>query len=134
MSQGSGTSGDVVMVQINITGIDNLFGVTFDVVYDHTLADYLDYYLDNSILDSDGRAVSPVFTEQQSGIIVAGIARNGADAGGIDVTTTQELVTLAFRVTGADSSAIFFQNQSCDDAALQAIPGLTWAGGTLVAN
>jgi hypothetical protein len=134
MSQGSNTSGDVVMVQINVTGIDNLFGVNIDVVYNSALADYLGEYDGNSILASGGRSVSCVFSEQQPGTIVGGIARNGADAGGVDVTTTQELITLAFRVTGAGSSTISVQNESCADADLQAIPGLTWSGGTLLAN
>jgi hypothetical protein len=134
MSQGSATSGDIVMVQINVTGIDNLFGVNIDVVYNSALADYLGEYDGNSILASGGRSVSCVFSEQQPGTIVGGIARNGADAGGVDVTTTQELITLAFRVTGAGSSTISVQNESCADADLQAIPGLTWSGGTLLAN
>jgi len=134
MSQGSGTSGDVVMVQVNVTGVDNLFGVIFDVVYNPALADYLGDY-PGSILESGGRSVSYILSETQPGVIVAGVARNNADSGGVNVTTTQAVVTLAFRVTGAGSSPVTFQApQSCEDADLQAIPGLTWAGGTLTAN
>jgi hypothetical protein len=134
MSEGSATSGDVVMVQINVTGIDNLFGVNIDVVYNTALADFLGEYHDNSILASGGNSVSSVFSEPQPGTIVGGIARNGAGAGGMDVVGTQELVTLAFRVTGAGNSTISVQNESCVDADLQAIPGLGWSGGTLLAN
>jgi hypothetical protein len=134
MSQGSNTADDIVMVQINVTGIDNLLGVNIDVVYNPALADYIGEYDGNSILASGGNSVSCVFSEQQPGTIVGGIARNGAGAGGVDVAATQELVTLAFRVTGAGSSAISVQNESCVDHNLQPIPGLAWAGGTLLAN
>jgi hypothetical protein len=134
MSQGSGSSGDIVLIQINVTGIDNLFGVNFDFVYDPAMADYIGEYHNDSILATGGRSVSCVVTEQQPGVVVGGIAINGGEAGGVDVTTTQELITLAFRVTAAGSSPASFQNESCDDADLQAIPGLTWTGGTLIAN
>ena len=133
MSQGSATSGDIVMVQVNVTGIDNLFGVNFDVIYNPALADYLRDY-PGTILESGGQSVSYILTENQPGVIVAGVARNGAEAGGVDVTATRALVTLAFRVTGAGSSPVSFQNESCVDANLELIPGLTWAGGTLLAN
>lgn len=135
LSQGSSTSGDVVMVQVNVTGVDNLYGVNFDLVYNPALADYLGEYHNQSILTSGGRTVSVVFSEQQPGTIVGGIAINGGNAGGVDVTTTREVITLAFRVTGAGSSAVSFQMPySCEDDNLQPIPGISWAGGTLLAN
>lgn len=133
MSEGSATSGDIVMVQVNVTGVDNLFGVNFDVVYNPTLAEYLGHY-PGTVMESGGHTGHYVLNEQQAGVIVAGVARENAGAGGVDVVGTQALVTLSFRVMGAGSSAVSFQNFSCEDANLQAIPGLSWAAGTLTAN
>jgi hypothetical protein len=133
MSQGSATSGDVVMVQVDVTGISNLFGVNFDVVYNPALADYLGDY-PGDVMESGGHTGHYVLTEQQPGRIVAGVARENAGAGGVNVTTTQALVTLAFQVTGAGSSTVSFENFSCEDANLQTMQGISWAGGTLAAN
>jgi hypothetical protein len=133
MSQGSATSGDIVMVQVNLTGVDNLFGVIFDIVYDPALADFLTHY-PGTVMETGGLIGHYLVLEGPPGVIVSGVARPEGAAGGVDVTTTQTLVTLAFRVTGAGSSAISFQRYSCEDEAQQIIPELSWAGGTLLAN
>jgi hypothetical protein len=133
MSQGGMTSGDVVMVQVNVTGIDNLFGVSFDIVYNPALADFLGHY-PGTVMETGGLTGHYLFSEHQAGVIVSGVTRPQGTVGGVDVGATQELVTLAFQVTGAGSSTISFQNFSCEDENQQIIQGLSWAGGTLTAN
>jgi hypothetical protein len=44
------------------------------------------------------------------------------------------LISLTFRVTDPGTCPVSFQNGSFDDGALNPIPGLSWHGGTLVAN
>lgn len=135
MAEGSGTNGNLVVVEVNVTGTSNLFGAAFDVTYDSSRATFVNWS-PGTVLESGGQSVSYQVSATQPGLVVIGISRTGSQAGGVDVTAAQPAIRLTFRVTQAGNSTLGFGNASLQDAQSppQDIPGLSWYGGTLVAN
>ncbi len=133
MSEVSGGSSSLVVVGVDVTGTDDIFGASFYVSYDPQLADFVNWSRGN-LLEYGGQQVIYQIAENTPGLIVVGITRAGGDAGGVDVISTMNLVSLTFRMTDPGSCTVSFQNGSFDDGALNPIPGLSWYGGTLVAN
>jgi hypothetical protein len=133
MSEISGGSNSLVVVGIDVTGTDDIFGANFEVTYDPQIANFVNWS-PGSLLEYGGQQVIYQIVENTPGLIVIGIARAGGDAGGVNVTSTATLVRLTFQVTDPGSCPVGFQGGSFDDGALDPIPGLSWHGGTLVAN
>jgi hypothetical protein len=133
MSEVSGGSNSLVVVGIDVTGTDDIFGAGFDVTYDPQIANLVNWSPGN-LLEYGGQQVLYEVVENIPGLIVVGVTRQGAGSGGVDVTSTMNLVSLTFQVSDPGSCQVGFQNNSFIDGAQNVIPGLSWHGGTLVAN
>jgi hypothetical protein len=134
-AEGDGSSGNLVIVEVNVTGTDDLFGAAFDVVYDPGRASFVNWAPGDAFEDG-GETVAYQVSASQAGRVVVGIGRTGAGAGGVNVSGTVPVIRLTFRVDQAGSSTVGFENASLQDAQSppQDIQGISWFGGTLVAN
>jgi hypothetical protein len=129
-----GATGPVVTIRINVTDLSDLFGADFDITYNSTNLEYVSYSA-GTALEANGGSVS-YLVEPQPGLLVVGASRNGGATGGVDVTGTKPLIHLTFRARRAASSVLSFESAALFDAQSppQTIPGISWHGGTLVAN
>ena len=134
MAQAS-TSGDLVTLEVNITDTVDVYGASFTVAFDPGAAQFI-RRAPGSVLESGGEIVLYQHSVPQPGRLEVGVARI-EDNPGADVSGTGALVTLTFRVTSAGTSTVSFENAdllNSQPPQPQPIPGLSWSGGTLVAN
>ena len=128
-------SGNLVTIEVNVTGVDNLFSADFNVTYDPQRAEFVNWSA-GTILETGGNSPSYFLTATQPGTITVGATRTGGGSGGVDVGSSQTLIHLVFRVTEVGSSTLAFEQAALLDAQdlPQQIPGLSWYGGTLTGN
>lgn len=127
-----GGAGSVFAVNVLVTQTSNIFGASFDVIYDPTLVNYIDWSQGNA-MESGGGLVTYQVSSAQRGRLVVGVSRNGA-APGVDITSTSNLIQLVFEVSQAGTSSLSFANAALHDPQLNLISGLSWRGATVVAN
>jgi len=128
-------SGNLVTIEVNVTGVNDVFSADFDVTFDPQQADFVNWSA-GTLLETGGNSPSYFLTATQPGTITVGATRTGGSSGGVDVGASQTLIHLMFRVTEVGSSAVAFQQAALLDARdlPQPIPGLSWYGGTLTGN
>lgn len=128
------TDGDLATIDITATDIQNVFGATFDVVFDPSVVSFVSW-APGELLEQGSADVN--YQVAQGGVdrIVVGATRTGS-AGGTDAVGSTPLIRLTFRVVQVGASGMMFENQALvdDQSQPQAIPGLTWFGGTLAGN
>jgi len=129
-----GGGGNLIIVELDVTDTNGLYGASFDVDYDPNAVTYIDWNR-GSALETGGYAVSYQAATSPKGRLVVGASRTGG-APEVNVTGTVPLVFLTFQVTQPGTYDLTFQNAELLDAESppQPIGGLTWYGGTLVAN
>lgn len=132
MAQQPGGAGSTFALNVLVTQTNDIFGASFDVLYDPTQVNFLDWSEGNA-LESGGGLITYQVGSAQRGRLIVGISRSGA-ASGVDISSTSTLVQLVFEVTQAGSSAVSFDNAALHDSQLNLIPGLSWHGATVVAN
>lgn len=134
MALGS-SSGNLVTIEVNVTGVDDVFSADFDVTYDPDQAEFVNWSA-GTLLESGGNTPSYLLTATQPGTLTIGATRTGGGAGGIDVGSSETLIRLVFRVTEVGASTLGFERANLLDAQdlPQQIPGLSWHGGTLTGN
>jgi hypothetical protein len=132
MAEG-GESGDLVTVEILVSGVDDLFGADFDVTFDAALVDYVDGE-PAALLGT--QPIATVAT-QSPGHLVIGAARHGSE-GSVDVDAPAALMRLTFRALAEGSSPVAFGDADLLPPPIPGGPGtignVTWHGGTVVAN
>jgi len=130
MQRGS-TSGNLATADISVTGVDNLYAASFDVVYDPAKVDFIRYSA-GTILEAGGH--TPHYDVQDNGhgrLVV--VAQRLGDVPGVDVAATQAVIRLTFRVGEVGVSRLDFENTNLVDDQIppQGIAGITWSGGVL---
>ena len=127
-------SGDAVSLDVNVTDTQDVYGASFRVQFDPSLITFLGWRR-GSVLERGGHVPTYTINQAVPGEIVVGISRNG-DVPAVDVTGSEPLVVLDFRMTRAGTSEVVFSAAELYDGSLppQQIPGLAWFGGTLYAN
>jgi hypothetical protein len=130
---GSG-GGNLIVVQLDVTGTNSLFGASFDITYDAAAVTYIDWNA-GTALETGGYAVSYQAATSPAGRLIVGASRTGG-APGVDIVATTPLVYLTFQVTQPGTFALTFENAELLNAQSppQSMSGLSWYGGTLVAN
>jgi hypothetical protein len=124
-----------VTVGVDVTGTDDVFGASFDVIYDSSSAQYVSWGR-GSLLENHGQNVTYVVSEGVAGRLVVGISCIGCPSG-VNVTDSRQLVELTFVVSEPGATSLRFANASLLDSAAPnpaPIPGLDWFGGTLTGN
>ncbi len=128
----SAASGDQITIAVNVTGVDDVIGAAFDVIYDSDLVAWIAPASAGTLLESGGDQVVYDVAVQPDRLIV-GAAILGGTA--VNAVGTQPLVHLTFRARAAGGSDIRFENSSLQDSQPQDITGLNpWAGGQLIAQ
>ena len=130
-----GASGNLVTIEVNVTGVDDVFSADFDVTFDPDRAEFVNWS-DGTLLESGGASTDYFLTATQPGSIIVGATRTGGASGGVEVGSSQTLIHLVFRVTETGASTVAFQGGDLLDSQNlpQPIPGLSWHGGTLTGN
>ena len=122
-----GASGDTVVVAVNVTDIDGVFAATLDVTFDPTMVEFVSSTPGDLFETATGQ--NPIYlATEQPGAVVLGITSTG---GAGDVSCTQTLVRLTFRILETGDTDLSFANMALSDALVQEIPGVSWSGGTL---
>ncbi len=120
-------SGSTFTVDVVITDTNGVYSASFDLVYDGSLLDYLNY-TEGTFLNKDGASTSFLISEQ-SGRVIVGATRLG-QVGGVDATGDEILMSMAFRVRKTGSGSISFENSNLLDSNGTVIQGVEWFGGT----
>ncbi len=128
MAAGS-ASGDAFTVLVNVTGVSDVYGAAFDVDFNPSYVDYVGYSA-GSLLEQGGVVVNYTVASPQAGSVVVGASRTG-NVPGVDVTTSQTLVRLTFRVKTQGSFPLTFGNAALLDSGVHPVAGLIWYGGSL---
>lgn len=124
MSQNSAlSSGNILAIDIKSNNISNAYGMAFDVDFDSSKITF-DSYAAGSYLESGGDTVN-YFVSPQTGKLVVGISRLTGVVSG-----SGTIVTLKFKSAMSGTSSIGFSNNEVRDANNQAVPGVSWSGGT----
>jgi len=129
---GAGVSGDLVTIRVNLTDVDRVYSVAFDLVYDFRNVTFVSW-TPGIALEGDGTAPFYEVAEPYLGRLVVGITRSG-DVPGIDVVGSRHAIELTFRVTGVGHFPIDCEAGALfdDQSVVGPIPGVEWFGGTIV--
>jgi hypothetical protein len=122
--------GNVVNVNVLLTGTNNVYGAAFDVTYNPSLVRFEDW-TPGVVLEQGGHSPNYTVQNPQAGRVVVGASRLG-DVDGADIPGTRVLIRLVFSATAPGSSPISFQAASLIDDQFppQDISGTSWFGGT----
>jgi hypothetical protein len=125
------TIGSLVTVEIRVTGTNDIYGATFDLIFDPSMVNYVDF-TEGSLLEQGGQSPDYVVVQPQSGQLLVTVTRQG-NVPGVDASGTVTLIGLTFEVFQEGSSVVFFTaSELLDDQPLpQPIPNLEWFGGAL---
>ena len=121
---------DMLVVDLVVTGVNDLFAASFTATYDPAIATYAGHSLTNSVLTSDGSMVQVLETETPPDLTLGltRLAMTGVDVGGSGI-----LVKLMFqRVAGSGNATLTFSMERLLDAQAPPveIPMITWNGAT----
>ena len=127
------TIGSQVTVEIRVTGTNDIYGATFDLIFDPSMVNYVDF-TEGSLLEQGGQSPDYVVQQPQSGQLIVTVTRQG-NVPGVDVapSDTVTLIGLIFEVIQEGSSVVFFTASELldDQPSPQPIPNLDWFGGAL---
>ena len=135
MAEASG-GGDQVTVAVNVTGTNDVYGSELTVLFDPASVAFVSRSA-GTLLESGGYSVIYEDALISPGRLLVSATRFNAVPDGADVSSSEPLVQLTFRATSAGTSSVSFENVLLLDSQPPApapIPGLSWFGGTLVAN
>jgi hypothetical protein len=134
-AQGPGTQCDLVEVAVRLTGVNDVYTVSFQADFDPLVTKYEGYSIAGSQLASGGATVN-VLENVGAGSVSLGVSRVNP-ATGINFTTTGTVITLKFSAVSDANPAtgpLSFSNTQVlgSEAPPQEKAGITWFGGTLV--
>lgn len=125
---------NIVTVTVMVTGTSDVYGASFDLVFDPTVAEFVGWS-PGTLLESGGRQVSYQVNSQLPGRVVVGASRT-QPIGGADAGVSTGLIQLRLRANRAGTTSVRFENADLLDSQNppQDIGGIQFSGGTLVAN
>ena len=151
--QAGQVSGDTFQVRVAATDIYDFFGAAFSVTYQNTIADPATSSLSVLMVTFTGMNSAGSFLRETGVatdfrvdstttpgmlVIVATRLQQSPPISGVNVVGTRDLLTLTFRVrraTTGSSIAFAAPQEVCDSRGPVCTPiGVTWSGGTVVAN
>lgn len=122
-------SGDTFTVDVVITDVNGVYSASFDLVYDGTLLDYLNF-TEGDFLSESGTVQTSFLISEQSDRVIIGATRL-AQVGGVDAIGDEILMSIAFRVKKVGSTSVSFENNSLlNSLGPPPIQGIEWFGGT----
>lgn len=121
---GTGTTVDTLVLEVRATGVQDLYGVGFDLTYPNTL---LHFEGATPGFLNDGQQVSFNMVETASGTLVVGYSRLGAVAG---ASGSGVLLTLRFTATAAGTGRFAFAQNVAFNSRGESL-ALTWPGSAV---
>jgi len=134
LSQAPGGGGNLVTVNVGVTGVNDVFGASFRIVYDPALVDF-ENWSQGSLIEGAGNTALYQVSAVTPGQVEVGIGCAGC-ASGINVGSTSTIIQIVFRATSSGNSALTFVAADLLNSQSPPTPiaGLTWDGGTLTAQ
>ncbi len=129
------TSGDEITLLVNVTNTDTVYGAAFDLLYDASRVTFRRYRA-GTLLEQDGHTPFYQASTPVAGRLVVAATRQG-NVPAVDVTGTDPLIELTFRVSTAgisDLSFILSASLFDDNVPPEPLPSLSWYGGSLAGN
>lgn len=127
--QNRSQSGDSITVDVVITGVNDVYSLALDLVYDGELIDYLNF-TEGDFLSEGGTVQTSFLVSEQSNRIVIGASRLG-QVGGVNTSGDEILMSIGFKVKKVGSGLVTFENNSVlDSSGVTPIQGVEWFGGT----
>jgi hypothetical protein len=126
LAQGA-TNGDMITVEVRLTGISGVRSAEFDLLYDPSALEFIGD-TPGTALEASGLPVIYV-----AGTNVTGVVTVAADIAGpstVNVSGTRPLVGLIFRLRRSGTNRLDFQGPQLRDAASQTINS-NWFGGSV---
>lgn len=120
-------SGDSVTVDVIVTDVNGIYSAAFDLVYDGTVLDYLNY-TEGDFLNGDGASTTFQVAEQSGRLVIGASRLNPAPE--INAVGDKVLMSIAFRLRKTASSSITFENNALLNSSLATIQAVEWFGGT----
>ena len=77
------TIGSQVTVEIRVTGTNDIYGATFDLIFDPSMVNFVDF-TEGSLLEQGGQSPDYVVQQPQSGQLIVTVTRQG-NVPGVDV-------------------------------------------------
>lgn len=128
-------SGNSVTVLVNVTGVNDIYGASFDVDFDPTKVEYVGFSGGNVLESGSHSPQYSVGGNPSAGRLVVYASRVGSVAG-VDVAGTGLLMRLTFRAKAEGSFPLSIQVPALlnDAASPTPIAGLTWHAGSLLGS
>lgn len=128
LASGAGTQGTTLALGLNTTGVQDLYGVAFHLTYPLAVMHFVTA-TEGTLLNVGGAVpTSFQFVESPPGNLVIGLTRLGLVPGTAAAGT---LMTLQFTGVASGSGTLAFTHNQAGNSTGSAIPGLTWAAGTV---
>jgi hypothetical protein len=128
--------GNLVTVDINVTDTIGMYGAAFDLNYDPSGANYVDF-TEGNLFEQGGHTPFYLVEEPQNGQLVVVVTRVG-NVPGVNASGTQTAISLTFEVIQEGNSIVSFDlaaSQLLDDQAQPLpIPNINWFGGSLTGS
>ena len=129
------SSGDEITLLVNVTNTDTIYGAAFEVLYDASRITFR-RHRSGTLLEQGGHTPFYEASTPVPGRLVVAATRQG-NVGAVNVTGTDPLIELTFRVTVAGVSDVSFIPSASlfdDNVQPQPLPSLSWYGGSLAGN
>jgi hypothetical protein len=130
LAPGTGSTCEVVVVDVLLTDIDDVFAIEFTLSYDPAIAQYDSVSIAGSALDDDGTSLE-ILQHEAAGQVTVALTRLGAT--GIDVTAGRAVSVLFSAAGTAGMTGVVFSDESVFGSERPPLEktGLSWIGGTL---
>lgn len=120
---GAGSTASTLVLEVRATGVQNLYGIAFDLQYPGGVLPFAMSSPTGSILSGGTFQVSHTATD-----LVVGASLLGSVPG---VSGNGLLLTLQFSSAAAGSGTFSFTHNAVFDSTGQPIPGVTWTAGSV---
>lgn len=127
----SAQSNDLLTLEVHVTGIDDVFGASFEVGYDPNVVSFVRFAA-GTVLESGGNQPNYTVSSPRQGTVIVGASRIG-NVNGVDIGSSQALIRLTFRGDAAGQSTLQLRNGELLDGQLspQPIVPVDWSGGSI---
>jgi hypothetical protein len=126
------SSGAAVTVAVNLTDVSGVYSAGFDLTFDSSRVSF-EGYSPGTVLEQGGNSATYAVNQVTAGRIRVGATRQG-NASEVNVTGSQAVIRLNFRVTDLGTFNANMTQGSVSNDQAQSLPGITWNAGSFVGS
>jgi hypothetical protein len=127
LARGAATTADTLQLEVQVTQVTGLYGLSFDLGYPAALFDYVGFTAGDFFAGGAGDPSVQV-AEGPDGNLIVGATLLGAQPG---ISGTGLVLTIQLQAVAGGSGALTFNNAEGFDAGGNGLLGLSFAGGTV---